>query len=273
MTYSLKVKNSILILVIFLSLFIWEPLFRERQFFTFTLYAMPTNFSLTSMQQASHFPEFTSLIFYLTGIFTVIVRFIRRSFEKSKRCLDLALSVLGLMVTLPILAFAAFLIKLDSRGSIIYKQARVGKNGKVFKIYKLRTMSADAEKGIGAVWAKKNDPRVTKVGRLLRKSRIDEIPQLFNVIKGDMSIVGPRPERPEMVRDLKTLILDYEKRFQVEPGITGFAQIWHKYDETLEDVKKKIKYDILYIKNRRLGVDLRILAETFTVVFTGRGAN
>jgi lipopolysaccharide/colanic/teichoic acid biosynthesis glycosyltransferase len=163
-------------------------------------------------------------------------------------------------------------IKLSSKGPVVYTQERVGKRGRIFKIYKLRTMVVDAEKGTGAVWAKRNDPRITKIGRILRKSRVDEIPQLLNVIKGEMSIVGPRPERPEMVRDFKVLIQDYEKRLQIEPGITGLAQIWNRYDETIEDVKKKVKYDLLYIRKMCLLADLDILAQTFVVVLTGRGA-
>jgi len=268
---TLKTRNTLLFLVILFSLFLLEPLLREKQLFTYTFYAQ-TAYPLAK-NQGIFTSEFLPFILYFGGIITIIVQLIRKSFERIKRYLDLLLSVLGIMITLPTLAFAALLIKLDSKGSIIYKQARVGKKGRIFNIYKLRTMSTDAEKETGAVWAKKNDPRVTKIGKLLRKSRVDEIPQLFNVAKGEMSIVGPRPERPEMVRDLKTLILDYEKRLQVKPGITGFAQIWHKYDENLKDVKKKIKYDVLYIKNRRLGVDLRIMAETFRVVLTGKGAN
>lgn len=266
-------KKAILISVILLSLFILEPFLREKQIFTFTFFAQPAISLSAPIQQIPYNSELTPFIFSLGGIMTIIVRLIRRSFEKFKRYSDLFLSIFGITVSLPILALAAILIKFNSKGPVLYKQNRVGEEGKIFKIYKLRTMRVDAENETGAVWAKKNDPRITTMGKLLRKSHIDEIPQLFNVIKGDMSIVGPRPERPEMVRDLKTLIIDYEKRLQVKPGITGFAQVWHKYDETLKDVKKKIKYDILYIKKMCLWVDLRIMAQTFVVVITGRGAN
>ena len=130
----------------------------------------------------------------------------------------------------------------------------------------------DAEKESGAVWAKENDHRITRVGKILRLSRIDEIPQLFNVLKGQMSIIGPRPERPEMVRDFRQLIRDYEKRLLVKPGITGIAQVKHKYDDSIEDVKQKLKYDLLYVKKMRATVDLGILAQTFLVVLTGKGA-
>lgn len=220
----------------------------------------------------SRAPEPNSLILFMGGLGGIIVRFARKSFEKFKRVSDIVLSVLGLVIAAPIMLIAAFFIKLSSSGPVIYRQNRVGKQGRIFRIYKLRTMRLDAEKGTGAVWAKKDDPRITSVGRLLRKSHIDEIPQLINVLKGEMSIVGPRPERPELVRDLKNAIIDYEKRLLVKPGITGLAQVWHKYDETLVDVKKKIKYDLLYIRKMCLLVDLRIMANTFVVVFTGRGA-
>lgn len=272
---TLKVKNIALFSIILLSLLILEPFLRNMHTLTNALFAEPA--ILIPAQQTSYVPQATSTIYafilYLSGLITIFVRLIRRNFQKFKRYSDLVLSILGLLIALPVLALTAFLIKLNSKGPVLYKQDRVGKGGTVFKIYKLRTMKADAESGTGAVWAKKNDPRITTMGRLLRKTHIDEIPQLFNVIKGEMSIVGPRPERPEMVRDLKTLILDYEKRLLVKPGITGFAQAWHKYDETLKDVKKKIKYDLLYIKKMCLWVDLRIMAQTFVVVLTGKGAN
>jgi len=217
-------------------------------------------------------PEPSTLILFLGGIAGIAVRFIRRSYEKFKRYSDLLLANLGALLSLPFFVLAAILIKLTSKGPIIYRQNRVGQKGEIFGIYKLRTMVVDAEKETGAVWAKENDLRITAVGRVLRKTHIDEIPQLLNVIKGDMSIIGPRPERPEMVRNFKNLILDYEKRLQVKPGITGLAQVFHKYDETLDDVKKKIKYDILYIRSMCLLADLRIMAQTCFVVLTGRGA-
>ncbi len=226
----------------------------------------------TAPLQKSHAPEPNTLMLILSGLTGMMVRFAQKSFEKFKRASDLFLATLGLLIASPVLILAGIFIKLTSQGAIIYKQSRVGKNGKIFWIYKLRTMIADAEKETGAIWAKENDPRITTIGNILRKTHIDEIPQLLNVLKGEMSIVGPRPERPEMVRDLKRLILDYEKRLQVKPGITGLAQVWHKYDETIEDVKKKIKYDLLYIKKMCLWVDLRVMAKTFLVVLTGTGA-
>jgi lipopolysaccharide/colanic/teichoic acid biosynthesis glycosyltransferase len=223
-------------------------------------------------QQKTRAPEPSTLFLVLSGVGGMIVRFARTSFKRFKRLLDILLATLGLFVTAPILLFAAFLIKLTSRGPVIYKQLRVGERSKIFKIYKLRTMIMDAEKGTGAIWAKENDPRITSIGRVLRKTRIDEIPQFINVIKGEMSIVGPRPERPEMVRDFKKLIGDYEKRLTVKPGITGIAQIYHKYDESLVDVRKKLKYDLLYSKKMSPATDFAILAQTCLVVLTGKGA-
>lgn len=232
----------------------------------------PETVSSAPNQQKSHAPELSSLFLILSGIGGMILRFAQKSFERFKRASDILLAILGLTFSSPILLFSMILIKLNSRGPVLYKQNRVGKNGQIFKIYKLRTMCVGAEKETGAIWAKEDDPRITSVGKVLRKAHIDEIPQLLNVLKGEMSIVGPRPERPEIVRDLKTLIRDYEKRLQIKPGITGIAQVWHKYDETIEDVKKKIKYDLLYIRKMCSLVDLRILAQTFLVVLTGRRA-
>lgn len=224
----------------------------------------------TPIQQKSRAPEPASLILFLSGITAALFRFVRKSFNKFKRLLDIALSIAGLLLTAPLSAYAAILIKLSSPGPVIYKQNRLGKHGKVFRIYKLRTMFANAENATGAVWAKENDSRVTPVGSILRKTHIDEIPQFINVLKGQMSIVGPRPERPELVRDLKMLVMDYEKRLQVKPGITGLAQVRHKYDETIEDVKKKIKFDLAYIRNMCFLADLRILGRTCVVVLTGK---
>lgn len=220
----------------------------------------------------AHAPEPASIVLVASGLLGMIVRFVRKRFQDFKRGMDIALSLIGLILASPILIGAAIAIKLTSQGPVFFRQKRLGKAGMIFDIYKLRTMKVDAEKGTGAVWAKENDPRVTSVGRVLRKMHIDEIPQLVNVLKGEMSIVGPRPERPEIAKDLKKSISDYEKRLNVKPGITGLAQVWHKYDETIEDVKKKIKYDLLYIREMCLMVDLRILARTVLVVLTGKGA-
>jgi lipopolysaccharide/colanic/teichoic acid biosynthesis glycosyltransferase len=167
---------------------------------------------------------------------------------------------------------ATVLIKLTSKGPVLYKQTRVGKDGELFEIYKFRTMKVDAEKYSGPVWAQENDPRLIPVGKFLRKTHIDEIPQFINVLKGEMSFIGPRPERPMFVDKFKTQICDYEKRLQIKPGITGLAQVFHRYDETIVDVKKKIKYDLLYIRRMCLWTDIRIVFRTFRVVLTGEGS-
>lgn len=280
-----RAKQAGLICLLLVGFFLLEPSLRDRLTFAVNLFDRPKissqdlntpsitepNNSLP-VQEKTRAPEASTLFLILSGLGGMVIRFARKRFEEFKRASDIILSIFGLTVTSPILIFAAILIKFNSRGPIVYRQNRVGKYGKVFRIYKLRTMRIDAEKYSGAVWAKENDPRITSVGKVLRKAHLDEIPQLLNVLKGEMSIVGPRPERPEIVRDLKTIIREYEKRLQVTPGITGLAQVWHKYDETIEDVKKKIKYDLLYIRKMCLLVDLRILANTFVVVLTGRGA-
>ena len=217
-------------------------------------------------------PEPASIALVGGGMLGMIIRFARKRFQEFKRVMDILFSLIGLALTAPILAVAIALIKMTSKGPVFFNQERVGKEGEIFNIYKLRTMRMDAEKYTGPVWAKENDPRITLVGRFLRKAHIDEIPQLVNVLRGEMAIVGPRPERPVFVRDLSRKVPEYEKRLRVKPGITGLAQVRHKYDETIEDVKKKIKLDLLYIKEMCVMTDLRIMAMTILVVLTGKGA-
>ena len=225
-----------------------------------------------STESRSHAPEPTSLALIGGSLLSMIISFLRRLYALTKRTVDILGSLIGLLCLSPLLLLTAILIKLTSKGPVLYSQVRVGKNGKHFNIYKFRTMKVDAEKHTGPVWATKNDNRLTPIGGILRKSRIDEIPQFVNVLKGDMSLVGPRPERPMFVEQLKKQICDYERRLDVKPGITGLAQVWHRYDETIEDVRKKIKYDVLYIRKACFWTDIRILLRTFRVVFTGAGA-
>lgn len=192
-------------------------------------------------------------------------------YGKFKRAADVILSIIGLLLAFPFFPVLALAIKLDSPGPVFFWQERVGNKEKIFKLYKLRTMRQDAETGTGAVWAEKNDPRVTKLGRFLRGSRIDEIPQLINVLKGDMSLIGPRPERPEFVEKLKLVVPFYSKRHFIKPGITGWAQVRFHYGSSVEDAFEKLRYDLYYIKNTGPFLDMMIFFETIKVILFGFG--
>ena len=220
----------------------------------------------------SRAPEPSSLLLFGSGILSMVITFLRRTYNIAKRIMDIIIATISLIILSPLCILTAVLIKLTSKGPIFYTQIRSGKDGKLFKIYKFRTMKINAEKETGPVWARKNDNRITVMGNLLRISRIDEIPQFINVLKGEMSVIGPRPERPVFVEQLKGQISDYTKRLSVKPGITGLAQVHHRYDETITDVRKKVKYDILYIKRICFWTDLRIILRTFGVILTGFGA-
>jgi sugar transferase (PEP-CTERM system associated) len=189
----------------------------------------------------------------------------------AKRLMDVALSAIGLVVLSPLLAFLAALIKLDSPGPVFYKQTRVGLGSRPYEIWKFRSMCRDAEKD-GARWACENDPRVSRVGRWMRKWRLDELPQLINVLKGEMSFVGPRPERPVFVHELRKSVPYYDIRHTVRPGVTGWAQTCFRYGASAEDSHMKLQYDLYYVKNLALWLDLRILAATVIVVLSGDGA-
>ncbi len=189
-----------------------------------------------------------------------------------RRLFAILASAVLLLLVLPVIPFVILAIKLDSRGSVFYRQQRVGLAGKVFYCFKFRTMRQDAESDTGPTWAGDDDPRITRVGKFLRKSRLDEIPQLWCVVKGDMAFVGPRPERPEFVEMLSNVIQYYPVRSAVRPGVTGWAQVKYKYGNTVEDSKEKLQYDLYYIKNASLGLDLMIMFQTIKIVLLGRGA-
>ena len=194
--------------------------------------------------------------------------------NKSKRLFDISVSLVLFLLALPMMLLASIIIWAEShfQGTIIYRQTRVGKDGKPFEVLKFRTMREDAEKDGEAQWASKNDSRATKTGRVLRKYRIDELPQLINVIRGDMSFVGPRPERPVFVKELAKNIPYYNLRHRIKPGITGWAQICYSYGDSEEDARSKLQYDLYYIKNYSLLLDLHILFQTAHIVLWGRGA-
>jgi sugar transferase (PEP-CTERM system associated) len=193
-------------------------------------------------------------------------------FRLVRRLLNFSVAFVALVVALPLLPFIVLAVKLGSPGPALYRQQRVGRRGKIFYCYKLRTMRQDAEADTGATWATDDDPRITRVGKFLRSARLDEIPQLWCVLKGDMHFVGPRPERPEFVEWLSKEIPYYGVRHVVRPGITGWAQVQYKYGNTLEDAREKLQYDLFYIKNASLGLDLLIMFQTIKIVVLGRGA-
>jgi sugar transferase (PEP-CTERM system associated) len=193
------------------------------------------------------------------------------SVTASKRALDLVVACIGFVLALPFMLLTALAIKLTSPGPLLYHQTRVGQNSKPFTIHKFRSMRVDAEKHTGAVWAQKNDSRITPIGRIMRRTRLDELPQLWNVIKGDMSLVGPRPERPEFVEELTKQIPFYGQRHAVKPGVTGWAQVSYTYGASVEDALEKLQYDLFYIKHLNLPLDLFIIFKTAKTVVLRKG--
>ena len=194
-----------------------------------------------------------------------------RALEGAKRALDVLLASVGLLLASPIIAAAAIAVRMSSPGPALYHQRRVGRQGQVFVVHKFRSMRQDAERDTGAVWAKAGDTRITTVGRFLRKTRIDELPQLWNVLLGDMSFVGPRPERPEFVQGLTRQINFYGQRHVVRPGLTGWAQVNFRYGSTVEDAMEKLQCDLFYIKNMSIALDLFVIAKTIQTVVLQRG--
>ncbi len=185
-----------------------------------------------------------------------------RHFDKIKRGLDIVLGLISLILLFPVMILCAAIIKISSKGPVFYQQIRMGKDGKLFNMYKLRTMYEGAESTTGAVWAADNDPRVVRTCRWMRRGHFDELPQLINVLKGEMSLVGPRPERPEIIGKLENIYPNIRRRLAVRPGITGLAQIRNGYDKTIESTRRKLEADTEYIRSRGLGLELMILAAT-----------
>jgi len=188
-----------------------------------------------------------------------------------KRSIDLASGIVGLVVFAPVMALVALAIRLDSKGPALYRQVRVGMRDKPFELIKFRSMRLDAESGSVAQWAQENDPRVTRVGGFLRKYRLDELPQFINILRGDMSLVGPRPERPMFVDQLRERIPFYDERHSVRPGVTGWAQVEYKYGSSVEDAYHKLEYDLFYLKNLSLFFDFMIIVRTVGIVIFGAG--
>lgn len=198
------------------------------------------------------------------------VRSLDRGFAVSKRAIDIGVGVAIAIILLPLLPLVALAIKLDSRGPVLYSQQRVGLNGRLFRIYKFRTMRQDAEKH-GAVWATQRDPRITRAGLFMRKTRLDELPQLLNLIRGDMALVGPRPERPEFTTTLAEQIPAYDLRHTVKPGLTGWAQVCYRYTSSVRDTRAKVEYDLYYVKHCSLWFDITIMLRTVKVVLGMKG--
>ncbi|MEQ1892475.1 MAG: TIGR03013 family XrtA/PEP-CTERM system glycosyltransferase, partial [Planctomycetota bacterium] len=189
----------------------------------------------------------------------------------AKRLCDFTLSALGLLVLWPVMLLVALAVRLDSPGPVLFRQERTGQRGRPFTLCKFRSMRTDAEKLTGPVWATENDPRVTKIGRFIRKTRLDELPQLFNILSGSMSLVGPRPERPHFVAELAHKIPYFNQRHIAKPGLTGWAQINYPYGNTVEDALQKLQYDLFYIKYQSLLFDLSILFNTVKTVLLRKG--
>lgn len=249
------------------------------------------DFTAAGSAGIAYAPEPSTWILFLFGVMSFILQLSKKVYAEMKKLFDFTASLMALIILSPVMLIIAVLIKLDSPGPVFYKQKRIGFNrrrgvgkncpptekrnsnklGRPFEIYKFRSMYYDAETRKGAEWAKKNDSRATRIGKILRKTRLDEIPQFFNVLKGEMSMIGPRPERLEFVRDLNKRINYYHRRHDMKPGITGLAQTRFKYAASIQDTRKKLKYDLLYLKKMCFFLDLNIIFSTFITVMLARG--
>lgn len=215
-------------------------------------------------------PEPTSVVILSGGLISILIRYARTKFVQCKAVFDTLFSVLVIVLLSPLYLLIALGVKLTSKGPVFYRQERVGKDGICFNIIKFRTMVQDAESKTGPVWAQQSDFRLTSFGKFLRDHHLDELPQFFNVLRGEMSIIGPRPERPIFVDQFSKEIAGYQKRLQVKPGITGLAQTRQSYDVTMDDVKRKVAMDLMYIREMCWLVDMRIFMQTLRVLVTGK---
>lgn len=252
--------------------------------------ATQTKLAIAEMQSLSHMllqgiPIYQVPEFYEKELYKIRPEFIKDEWfdlskgfklissqfhQNCKRFIDIVAAVILLVVLSPLMLLAAIAIKLDSPGRLVYSQIRTGINGKTFRVYKFRSMYQDAEK-MGAQWTQERDPRITNAGRFLRLTRIDELPQLWNVLNGEMSLIGPRPERPEFDVQLAEVIPHYNMRYSVKPGITGWAQVMYPYGASVDDAREKLSYDLFYIKNYSFALDLVIVLKTIGVVLLGKG--
>ena len=233
--------------------------------FAFRFWPAPRNWSSSSTVSPSSLPCRIDFCRAFEAI-----RPIDRTYAFIKRAIDIAVASAICLILAPILPIVALAIKLDSRGPILYSQTRVGQSGRTFRIYKFRTMRIDAEAN-GAVWATKRDPRITRVGGFMRKTRLDEIPQVWNLLRGDMALVGPRPERPEFTATLAEQIPAYDLRHTVKPGLTGWAQVCYRYTSSIRDTRAKVEYDLYYVKHCSPKMDLVIMLRTVKVVVAMKG--
>ena len=218
------------------------------------------------------FYKFFPLLTVSSSLAAMFVHFARKEFEQFKRMFDFIIATLSLILVSPLLLIISILIKLDSAGPVFFKQTRMGRKGNIFNMWKFRTMRDKAEIETGPVWADEDDPRTTNLGRLLRRAHLDELPQLINVFKGEMSLIGPRPERPELREVINGSIPAFDKRLDVRPGITGLAQVRYNYGASIKDAARKLKFDLLYIKRMGWALDFQIIFWTLGRVMTGEGA-
>ena len=206
------------------------------------------------------------------GLASIFIRFARKNYLKLKRAFDIIISAVFLILLSPLFLIIGLITKIDSDGAVFFKQERLGQNGKLFEMWKFRTMRQNAELETGPVWTQEDDPRITKIGQFLRKSHLDELPQLINVFRGDMSLIGPRPERPEFTEIITRKVPNFTKRLDVKPGITGLAQVRYRYGASIKDSERKLKFDSIYIDKMSWFFDFKIALWTVKTMLTGEGA-